>query len=232
MNFFKVGKLTVLAFMLLTAFITNAQVSIGVKGGVSFNNVHATQALDNVLPNLSSVDAFSYGLVSEIEINENFAIQPELVYNKKGFGYKLGTDVDLFGINVPLGVTAETQINYLDVPLLAKYKFSGEGISAYVTAGPTIGYAVDGQLVTRANALIDFNLSQTPINLEAINFQRLEVSGTVGAGLELKTTMGKVFVDGRYNHGFTQLYDIPLVNERLSNRGFSLQAGVMFPIGG
>ena len=225
---------TIIASTLLLAFSLSmhAQVSVGLKGGVNFSNIYATQALDQVLPNFSDISTFSVGAVAEIGITEQFAFQPELLYTRKGFGLREGLDVDLLGVPVPLGVTAETQINYVEVPLLAKYKFGTEGISAYVVAGPTFGYATSGQINTKANILLDFNIARTPINLDAINFQRFEIGGTAGAGLALQTGMGQFFVDARYNLGFTQLYDIPLVNEKLRNKGVSVSAGFLIPIGG
>ncbi len=220
------------ALFLAFSFSLHAQVSIGLKGGVNFSNIQATQALDQVLPNFSDITTFSIGAVAEIGISEQFAFQPELVYTRKGFGLREGLDLDLLGVPVPLGVTAETQIDYVEVPLLAKYKFGTEGISAYITAGPTIGYATKGQINTKANILVDFSIARVPVDLDAINFQRLEIGGTAGAGLAVNTSMGQFFVDARYNLGFTQLYDIPLVNEKLRNRGFGINAGFLIPISG
>ena len=225
-------KTIIAATLLLTFSVSmHAQVSLGLKGGVNFSNIYATQALDQVLPDFESISTYSIGAVAEVGISEQFAFQSELLFTRKGFGLREGLDVDLLGVPVPLGVTAETQINYVEVPLLAKYKFGTEGISAYITAGPTLGYATSGQINTKANVLLDFNIAKTPINLDAINFQRFEIGGAAGAGLAMQTGMGQFFIDARYNIGFTQLYDIPLVNEKLRNRGISLSAGFLVPLG-
>ena len=217
-----------LVFSLLTV---NAQeISFGIKAGVNFANVNATQALDQLTPDFKDIMTYSFGGVAELGINENFAIQSELLYTQKGFGLREGVNVDLFNIPLPLGVTAESRFNYLEVPLLAKVKFGNDQVKGFLTAGPTFGYATSGRLVTKANVLVDFRLVDTPINLDAINFQRFEVGGALGGGVAFDTDFGELFVEARYNHGFSQLYDIPLVDETLRNRNIALSAGIMIPI--
>lgn len=224
--------LTVAFFFVFTAN-TFAQVSLGVRGGVNWANIHATQTLDNIIPNFKSIDNYNFGIVAEIAITDQFAFQPELGFTKKGFGVNEGLDVPLFGVDIPLGLTAESQFSYVEVPLLGKYKFGTEGLSAYLMAGPTVGVATSGRLVTKADVFVtEINLTNTPINLDAIDYQRLEIGGTLGAGVAVHTGFGQIFADARYSRGFTQLYDIPLVNERVSNSGFGVNVGVMMPIGG
>lgn len=224
---------TIFAFALLmtSSIVAFSQISIGLKGGFSSSNIYATEAIDQVLPNFKDMTSFNIGAVAEIGISDNFAFQPEIGFTKKGFAAKEGLDIELLGVPVPLGVKAVTQIDYIDVPLLAKYKFGNEGINAYVLAGPSIGYALDGRVLTKATVLIDFNIAKTPINLDAINYQRLEIGGTAGAGFAVNTGIGQLFMDARYNLGFTQLYDIPLVNEKLRNKSFAINAGFLIPIG-
>ena len=206
----------------------SAQISVGVRGGANFSNIYATQNLDQILPDFQGVNSASYGLVAEIAITDQFAFQPELAFTKKGFQFNAGTDVQLFGIDIPLDVTAESQFNYVEMPLLAKYKFGTDAFKAYVMAGPTVGLATSGRLLTRADVFItDINLTNTPINLDAIDYQRLEVGGTVGVGAAVNTGFGQIFADARYNHGFTQLYDIPLVDEKVRNKGFGLNLGLL-----
>lgn len=221
------------AFLVVFVFSASAQISVGIKTGFNSANIHATKTLDNVLPNFKSIDNMNFGLVAEIAITDQVAFQPELNFMKKGFGLKEGFDLELFNIDVPLGVTAESQFSYIDIPLLAKYKFGTEGLSAYVVAGPTVGLATKGRLVTKADVLVtEIKLTNTPINLDAIDYKRVELGATVGAGVTLNTGFGQLFADARYSRGFTQLYDIPLVDEKVSNKGFGVNFGVMMPIGG
>ena len=227
-----ISNLLTLALGLIFTFAfiqtAQAQVSLGLKAGTNWANIQATESLDKVLPDFKYINNANYGLVAEIPVTSQFAFQPEIAFVKKGFELDKGFDLTLFGIDVPVGVKAESRFSYVEMPLLAKYKFGTEGLSAYVVAGPTLGVATAGRLITKADVFItDINLTNTPVDLDAIDYQRLEVGGTVGAGLAVNTGFGQIFADARYNHGFTQLYDIPLVDEKVSNKGFGLNVGVM-----
>lgn len=217
-------------FILVCLALNAQQVSIGLKGGVNQSGLSLTNGLDQLAPDLDDITSFNFGAVAELAINENFAVQSELLFTQKGFGIRQGVDANLFNIPLPLGVSAETRINYIQTPLLAKVRFGNDQFKGFLTAGPSLGYATQGKLVTKANVLIDFRLTDTPINLDAINFNRFEIGGVIGAGLSFDTSVGELFVEARYNHGFTQLYNIPLVNETLRNRTVGLSAGFMIPL--
>ena len=64
----------------------------------------------------------------------------------------------------------------------------------------------------------------------AINYERFEFSGVVGAGIQIDAGFGNITIDGRFQQGITELYDIPLVSERVRNRGFAINAGVSIPL--
>jgi hypothetical protein len=132
-----------------------------------------------------------------------------------------------------VGVTAISKFNYLEMPLLAKAKFGNEFANFYVMAGPTFGYAMSGDLKTRAKFLVEIDLYNTSINLDNVGYQRWEVGGMAGAGISLNTQGGgQFFIDARYSHGFTQPYDIPLVHEKVQHKNIGVNVGFMAPISG
>ncbi len=230
-------KTTPLMFALLTlmSFLTTAtaqNVSLGFRGGVHFPNVYTTDGIDNLTPDFKTYTATNIAAVAEISIGEHFALQPELAYVGKGFKVAEDFALDLFNIPLPVGVTAESRFNYLELPVLAKYKFGNDMVGGYVTAGPTVGYALNGRLITRANALVDFKVSDSNIDLDAINYERFDVGGAVGAGFTVNTTFGQLFADARYTRGFTQLYDIPVIDEKIRNQSFGVNIGFLVPLGG
>jgi len=226
-------KITMIVALFCSLFtVATAQdISFGLRGGVNFANVYTTDGLDNLTPDFKSYEAINLAAVAEIGITENFAFQPELAFISKGFVVAEDFDLELFNVPLPVGATAESRFRYLELPLLAKYKFGGEGLNAYVTAGPTLGYAMSGRLITRANALLDFQLSDSNIDLDAIDYERFEVGALVGLGVAVNTSFGQLFADARYQRGFTQLYDIPVVEEQIRNQGIALNVGFLIPIG-
>ena len=182
----------------------NAQFSLGVKAGADIATVKGPDFLTGIefIPNFQNVVNAQFGVVSEIELSPYFAFQPELVYTKKGFKLDESYDLNLFDIPVPIGATAITTFDYLQMPLLAKAKFGNDIVEGFVFAGPTLGYAIDGNITTRARVLIEFDLFDTDLDLDNLGYERFEVAGTVGGGIAFNTPGGKFMLDARYNHGF------------------------------
>ncbi len=221
-----------LALLLASITLATAQTTIGIRGGLHNSGVRFSEALGNLAPDLARTNGFEIGAFANIPVTGGFSIQPELIYQTKGFGYSQDVAAELLGVNLPLNATAETRFDYIAAPLLGKYAFGDpQGIQAYVTAGPSIGYALSGRVDTRARVLVEFDIAKTPINLDAVNYQRLEVSGIIGAGVQIPVGNLRAFVDARYQHGFTNAYKVPVVNEYIRNSGVSLSAGLAFPIG-
>lgn len=227
-------KTTTLALLLIFAVQLQAQTfSIGLKGGAQMANVKAPDAFNDLsfLPDFQPIATPNVGVVTEINLHPNFAIQPEFSWTQKGFQLNENFDVNLFEVPIPLGVTAVTKFNYLEMPLLAKAKFG----TFYVLAGPTFGYALNGNLKTRADLFItEIDLTNTDINLEKVGYERWEVGGMAGAGVTVPVFNGggQIFLDARFSHGFTQPYDIPVVHERVFHKNFGLNVGFTVPLGG
>lgn len=222
-----------LAILLAFTFLLNAQtISIGLKGGAQLANVKAPGIIEDIsfLPDFQSIVTPNIGLVTEIELHPNFAIQPEISWTQKGFQAKENFDLKLFDMQIPLGATAVTKFNYIEMPLLAKAKFG----NFYVLAGPTFGYALNGNLQTRADLFItEIDLFKTDINLDKVGYERWEIGGMAGAGVSFPMfNGGHIFLDARYSHGFTQPYDIPLVHEKVLHKNVGVNIGFTVPIGG
>ena len=216
-------------FVFIALGLSAQNIYLGVKGGANFVNVTGPAILDDIdaLPNFQQIPSFNIGLVSELELTDNIGIQGEVVYTKKGFEIDENYDLTLFDFPVPIGATAISRFNYIEAPLMLKAKFGNEVVKGYVLGGPTFGYATSGQLTTRAKVIVEFDLFTTDIPLETINYERFEVGATAGGGVAFQVGSGQLFADARYHYGFTEIYDIPLLSERVQNRGVSLNVGYM-----
>ena len=221
----KIQNVLTIVAVLFSATFSFAQISIGAKAGVYTSFIDVTEAAEGLTQNVEGLTTPTFGIVSEIALGENFAFQPELLYTTKGFKVNEDINVNLGGFPIPAGVTASTKINYLELPLLAKYKFGSEGLRFNITAGPVLSYAANAQLVTRTNLLLDINPIRTNIDLDALNYERLEVSASIGAGMAYETSGGEFFADARYVHGFSDLYNAPVVDLNLKNRGIGVTVG-------
>ena len=106
-----------LMLLSLSTFSVKAQtLHYGVKAGYNSANIGGD------VKDGKSLSTFHAGLLLEVELNNKFSIQPELLYSAQGAKYNSGR---------------KSNIDYINVPILAKYyiidRFS-------VEAGPQIGF--------------------------------------------------------------------------------------------
>ncbi len=226
MNTFRKIQLFILFFS--SVIIGHAQVSVGIKAGANFADTRVAGSFENLVPEQTTYTGCTAGIVAEIPVSGNFSFRPELNYIQKGFIVGKSYDLNLLGIDMNVGAKAKTRINYMELPLLFKYNIGNQNAKAYIIAGPNVAYATSANLRPVATFLVDFNLPLVKIDLTNDIYQRWELSGTMGAGGEVKAGNGKIFADARYNLGFTNMLNNPIVDVRIKNQGFNVSAGYAF----
>lgn len=98
----------------------------------------------------------SLGAAVEIKLTSNMAIQPELNYTQKGFGFNAqGSDQGFF-----INVENKTRVDYLEVPLFAKI-YLGSGSKVYFLAGPSLAVGIGGQ----SKSKVETDLFGTPFSI-------------------------------------------------------------------
>ena len=219
---------TTLALILVT--FTFAQVSLGLKTGVNFANITTPDISIVNIPDVQTNKTFTFGAVAEFGISNGFAIQTEANYSKKGFVIDEGIPLELANIPLPLGVEVRTDLNYIDIPVLAKYNFGNELIGGYVTAGPTMSFASGGRFRTAANFIIDFNVVDQKFDFDDLNISKFDIGASIGAGGMVNLGATKLFIDARYTHGFTKLDNIPVIDLDFRNKNFALTTGFLIPL--
>lgn len=197
-------RLSVILTCLLFLATLSAQVNFGVRGGVHLNDI----SYDEGEIETEGRAGLVLGVFAEINLTDNFAVQPELAFMQKGYTYTLSG----------LAIDEEYRIltNYIDVPVLAKLKF-GDQTGFYLQAGPQFGYAVAQSIEVGGE---DRGVELTDND----NYNRGEITGVVGAGISIAS----FFVDARYNLGLTSLQENDLVFGDSYNRGLTLSAGLKF----
>lgn len=222
-----------LSFTLIFLFVNTlaqAQVAIGLKGGANFGNVYMTETLDDLAPDFKSATGAVAGAVTELSFGKYFALQPEVNWVQKGFLFTQDINIPIGNFDIPAGVQAQIRTNYIEMPLLAKAKVGNDRIQAYAVLGPSFGYALNGKLITRPRFFIEFDAIRTDLNFDNLDYNRFEVSAVGGLGVQVNFNGGKWFADARYTQGLTQLYNFPIVNEQIKNRGIALSTGVMIDL--
>ena len=107
------------AVLALISFSANAQeTKFGAKAGVNLANVTGD------LENTDMAIGFQVGGYVHLGLSDAFAIQPELLFDNKGYSIDAGDE------------TIRTSLSYITVPVLAKYMIT-ESLDLH--AGPQIG---------------------------------------------------------------------------------------------
>lgn len=131
----------ILMFILFTGFFKTSVFAQEwtLLGGINFSN---QSAKDNSV-NHAKIDehktrvSMHLGILFDIPVADNFSVETGLMYNPKG--YKLVAN------DGALTMIVKAKPQYLELPILAKYKHSlNDNISLYGMIGPTIGFAIAG----------------------------------------------------------------------------------------
>lgn len=109
------------AAVMVFGFANAQKTRFGVKGGLNISTVVGGDVDDT-----KALVGFHVGGFAEIHVVQRFFIQPELLYSAQG------TKVD-----GPFGSDADIKLNYLNIPVLAKYYIVDNKFS--VEAGPQLG---------------------------------------------------------------------------------------------
>lgn len=159
-------------------------------------------------------------------VAEGFNVVTGLVYKEKGFAWNEGINTNVLNIPINIGVTAKTNINYIELPINLKYTVGQkDGIKAFAFAGPSIGYALNANLQTKASMIFDINISRTTINLSDPIYNRVELGANAGAGIELPVGNGSIMASANYMHGFNRVIDNTMIDFKARNYGFGMNLG-------
>jgi opacity protein-like surface antigen len=159
-------KLLVSAILLATGFVNAQDVKFGVKLGLNIANISG-DIEDN-----KSLFGANLGGFAEIKLSDKLAFQPELLFSMQGSKYE---DI-------------ATKLNYINIPLLAKYNLN-EKFS--VLAGPQIGFLMSAKLKD----------STKSVDIKE-GFNTTDFGLNVGAGYNVTEN---ILVDARYNFGLSNI---------------------------
>ena len=192
------------ALALLCSGPAFAQVpGLGVKGGVNLASQKNTG--DEGADSLKTLTAIVAGAFATLPVTSWLDFQPEALYSVKG----ARADVE--------GITASVLIDYLEVPLLARYSRRGGSRGYYVAGGPSAAF------VLRARTRTKFGDATEELDISD-QVERFDFGVAVGGGVEF----GSLVVDGRYTHGLKDIDKDKSDAVKVTNRAISLTVGFRF----
>jgi hypothetical protein len=114
-----------LAVLVLFSAAKSQDVKFGVKAGLNIANITGSDA-----SGAKAIASFHVGGLVNIPVSGGFSVQPELVYS--GQGAKEDQD----------GSTSTVHLNYLNIPVMAKYTFTG---GFFAETGPQLGFLLSAK---------------------------------------------------------------------------------------
>lgn len=212
----------IVAIAVMAVSATQAQeVRLGAKAGVNFASIGG----DNT-DGLDGLTGFHIGALVEIPVTERFAVQPEVLYSAQGA--KREVTESLF--NVSFKATGKTKLDYINVPIIAKY-YIVDGLA--VEAGPQIGFLVKANTESKLDLggidptiaqLIEDKFDSGDID---ISDRTKSIDFGVALGASYRLNMG-VFFGARYTLGLSNINDIDGSNFKNQNNVLQLSAGYSF----
>jgi len=196
-------KLLVLAALLGLGSLALAQgLSFGVKGGLNLSSANGKWA-----QGAESRSGIAAGGYLTLGLLPSIALQPEILYSQKGW------KASGLASNIPW--TGEYRVNYLEIPLLAKYTF-GLLVKPFVLAGPyfatrmgTTWKETEGGTTTTGS--MDDYIKTTDLGF------------VLGAGV---STPVKLSFEARYSNSFSTVYkEIGGVTHDWKNSNISIMIG-------
>ncbi|TAH24270.1 MAG: PorT family protein [Cytophagales bacterium] len=171
--------------------LANAQIGIGIKGGINFSK------LTNLEWESSSYKRGALtGIIVDAKINDNFAIQSELLYSFQG------TSIDFIKNKDKNIYTYE--LNYIQIPLLLKLSYGDEKARIYINGGYWLGFLIfysndlPYSYYSEKNDIFSFPILEKNIN-------KFDCGLAFSLGLTVKAGPGDFFIEGRYNHGLLDI---------------------------
>ena len=170
-------KLIFLSMISVFLLSSCAQRRYGARLGANY----ATIAGDDT-DDLDGKFGLNFGGVAEIGVSDKFAVQPEVLYSQQGTKY---SDSD--------GFDGKINLNYLNVPVMAKFKVSD---AFSIEAGPQFGYLLS------AKDKYDSPISGEDDVKEFL--KNTDFGGNIGVGYELDSGLN---FNARFNYGFSNIND-------------------------
>ena len=227
-----------LVMIVVVQSIVTAQRFI-VKGGVNFSSVNEQFQTRKIK------FGTTVGVGFEYPIAKQFFIQPEFNFTQKGYKYEHEYFNELaYGF-----MRRKVETNYLEVPILLKYRFNAGVVKYSFLIGPTVGGVFGGKVnvysvnsyrlppdlnVSNRTRKIKFDDWPYPGDGSGNGFEViehwLELGLQAGAQIEFRNW---AMLDIRYGHGLTWFYSLRFEERvpdgRLSNtknRGIQVTLGI------
>lgn len=188
-----------------------AQVNFGVKAGLNLANLSYSDEFED--PDTKMLITFQVGAIADIDISDNFAIQPGLLLVGKGARQE-DSDLDFKASVNPM---------YLQVPVNFLYK----GDMFYVGAGPYAAFGLFGK------TKVEFAGEEDSEDLSFGNAEDDDLAALdFGANIEAGVTLGQIRIGAGYALGLANVIPSDVRGDDESARNGVISVNVAYMFGG
>lgn len=208
------GITAVLVAMAILAPGARAETAFGVKAGIGLSHVNAD------LFDTDNRTGFAGGVYGRFGLSPNFALQPELLYVRKG-AKLFSTNVTVGGITFgSIGTTLD--VDYLEVPVLLCLSAPSPGpVDLRLLAGPVASIKMTEKLST--TGLVG-------VSLDSDQIKSADYGLAVGGAVAVRNGNLKLVAEGRYTFGLSNVSDLPFGGDVKNGAAYAL-LGLEFPFG-
>ena len=232
---------------LLTFFVLNTKAQDDRDFRIGFKiipGIDWTKAVtSNVVKNGSGI-GFSFGVMADIKLDENYFFTPEINITSMSNRMKMKDD-SIFSLTTPASnyknVTYKYSLKYIEIPLTFKFRTNeNNGMRYWGQIGIAPGILIGNQVTTSAERVGN---SDFPINEKYIpnasendkydlkdhqdNINALRASMILGLGIEYNLSVNTSFYAGlRFNNGFTDMLNDK--KSKMINNVMGLELGFFF----
>jgi hypothetical protein len=214
----KVAQLLLLVFGSVS--LAHAQTLIP-RAGLTISSTTADEiSTDTEVTNISNMTGYTFGFGYNYPVaplgNFMFSLQPELNYIQKGYKGNSSGEWNIGEAYYEYKGDNEFKLNYIEIPVLAKFEHGSNKFKFAAFAGPSLGFALGGKY--KNTAYVDNVSEQTTVTYKSegdIVFYRPEGNSgdtqfdhNIDFGIQggaSVTFFNRVMLDVRYGRGLTNL---------------------------
>ena len=237
LSYLKVLWITLFLSTMATSVFAQIEVMLGGRAGMNV----ASYRWGNTYRNNKDIDSKSViaphvSFVTVLELAPWFGIQGEIQYIQKGGKVMYSCE----NCQVPNAQGQATQYklyseelkikaNYMEVPIMARFRLGGDNIAFNGFLGPAFSIALNGTEQFTLDQTDAQDKEATTTKTTKINFDkeynRFDIGGVVGAGMEFGAGPGAIIFDLRFELGISDATKQKSLDERIKNRGFQIGLG-------
>lgn len=232
MNFLRITHIFFLTSLLSIATKTAAQIHIGARSGLNLAKVIIKE--DDISTHLGAKPGVNFAFLLNKTISPLLSLQIEPGFSQLGAKYK-ETWSDTWN-NEETTYVDETKVffNYLELPVLLQLKPKLGNLELVLSAGPQLRYLVGkAKSEYTSKTYVDGVLEDTEIENETLNgedaIKNFDYGISAGIGVSVPIGNLKVFGEGRYNWGFSNITK-EYEDEKGFNRVLAINLGVLIPL--